>query len=108
MWKKRMLREALKREHEYLAKQEVGSPEYCASQKRMMDLEKAMKDLSTGDATWERIFKIVLETVKVVGSIAIPVFGTLLIIASEKDITFTGVLRELPKEVAMLWKKIMK
>ena len=97
MSKKKRVLELIERERTYLAEQEVGSPEYCASQKRLMDLEKLLKEVNTGDASWERIFKIALETLKVVGGIAIPIFGTIYIAALEKDITFTGALREIPK-----------
>ena len=94
MKKKRLVMELVERERAYFAEQEPGSPEYCASQKRLMDLEKLAKEMRTGDVTWERIFKIALETIKVIGGIALPLIGLTCITAAEKEITFTGALKE--------------
>lgn len=95
--KKRLVTELIERERAYLAEQETGSPEYCASQKRLMDLEKLAQEIRTGDVTWERIFKIALETIKVIGGIVLPIIGLVCITAAEKDIAFTGALRDYTK-----------
>lgn len=91
--KKNLLMECIERENAYLADQEVGSEEYKASLKRLMDLEKQMSESPKND----RVIRNVIEAVKVGGSIVLPIIGLVCITATEKEYTFTGALKDYTK-----------
>ena len=91
--KKSLLTKLIERESEYLAKQEVGSEEYNKSLQRLMELEKQ----KTESPKSERVFRNVLETVKVASGIALPLIGLVCITATEKEYTFRGALRDYTK-----------
>lgn len=90
---KKLLMELIEREREYLAEQEVGGEEYNASLQRLMALEKQVSDPDKAD----RVIKNILEAVKVSSGIVLPVVGLVWITATEKESTFTGVLKEYTK-----------
>lgn len=87
--KRTLLQGLIEREKKYLAEQETGSEEYVASLKRLMELEKQESESTKG----ERMYKNILEGVKVVSGIALPLIGLVCITATEKDTTFCGALR---------------
>lgn len=89
--KSRSLKAEVEREREFLANQEVGSGEYIESLERLMALDKAQ------NAHKEILSKNVIEACKITISIVLPVVGLVGITAQEKEITFTGALREYTK-----------
>lgn len=90
--RKNAICEQIEREREYLNKQEAGSEEYVASQKRLSELYKLIDD-SKG-----RRNQLIMDATKfVVGGVIIPVSGLLYITAKEEGITFTGALRDYTK-----------
>lgn len=91
--KKNHLKEAYERENAYLAEQEVGSEEYKASLQRLMAIKEAMNN--PGNKKW--IVETSIEGVKVVSGVVLPLIGLVWITATEKDVTFTGALREYTK-----------
>ena len=90
--KKNHLKVAYERENAYLAEQEVGSEEYKASLSRLMAIREAMNN---PNKRW--IVETTLEGVKVASGVILPLIGLVWITATEKDITFTGALREYTK-----------
>ena len=93
--RKVQLWELVEREKSYLLRQKVGSEEYDASLKRLMSLEKQVSDLEGAHKDW--ISRTILESIKVGGSVILPLVGLVWITAAEKEITFTGALREYTK-----------
>ena len=91
--KKDILMELQEREKEYLADQEVGSEEYNASLHRIMSLEKQICESPKND----RLYRNILEGIKVIGGVTLPLIGLVWITAAEKDITFTGALKDYTK-----------
>lgn len=117
---KTLLLNLIEREQNYFDSQESGSEEYVSSQKRLMNLKSQLTDLEkteteletareklnitkaelevTKDASAkedkDRLIRNVLEGVKVGSGIVLPIIGLVAITAVEKDITFTGSLRE--------------
>ena len=102
---KARLMELIEREKSHLAKQEVGSEEYCASLRRLMDLEKQLAELEVNEHDKkDKVVRNIYEGVKTASGIAIPLIGLVWITATEKETTFTGVLKEytryfLPKKM---------
>lgn len=106
---KTLLCEDIERERNYLHGQEVGSEAYNESLKRLgaledklFDLEKlefeaASKEKQLKDEKKDRLTKNVIEGVKVVGGIVIPVIGLVWITATEKETTFCGALKDYTK-----------
>ena len=104
---KTLLVEQIGRERDYLAEHEVGTEEYNESLKRLISLEEKlsevehfeseteMKDKQLADEKKDRFIKNCIDVGKfVVGGVVIPVVGLVCITATEKDVTFTGALRE--------------
>lgn len=91
MRNKNLLMEQIERETKYLAEQTVGTEEYVKSQERLMALQKQLTELD------DQTKRFGLETIKVAGGILLPIIGLIGITAAEKEITFTGALREYTK-----------
>lgn len=91
--KKNHLKVAYERENAYLAEQEVGSEEYKASLQRLMAIKEAMNN--PNNTKW--VVETTIEGVKVASGVILPLIGLVWITATEKDITFTGALREYTK-----------
>ena len=133
---KTLLLNLIEREQNYFDDQSPGDEEYVNSQKRLMnlksqltDLEKTEMELKTTEEKLEitkaelevtknvsvkeekdRLIRNILEGVKIGSGIVLPIIGLITITAVEKDITFTGSLREytryfLPKKN---WKQIQR
>ena len=107
---KTLLMEQIEREGKYLAEQEVGTDEYKASMTRLITLEEKLadlekfesesvrKDAQMKDEKRDRFVKNFIDGAKfVIGGVVIPVVGLVCITAAEKEITFTGALREYTK-----------
>lgn len=104
---KKLLMDQIKRENEYLAEQEVGTEDYNDSLKRLntledklielekFEVESARKDKQMKDEKKDRKIGFGIDVSKfVVSTVVIPIVGLVCITAAEKDITFTGALRE--------------
>lgn len=91
MRSKALLMEQIEREREYLAAQKTGSEEYIASQNRLMSLVKQLSD------TNDQGYRFVTEAFKIGNAFVMPLIGLVWITASEKEITFTGALRDYTK-----------
>lgn len=83
-----LLDELIKREREYCEKCEVGSDEYNKSMDRLAKLEEQRHAQKEGTG------KLVVEGVKVVSGVVLPVFGWVVITAFEKDDTLTSALKK--------------
>lgn len=107
---KNRLMKQLERERIYCESLEVGSEEYVASLYRLLDLEKQLAELEKFEAETDRknqelanerinqLWGRLLEVGKIViVDVGIPVAGLVAITAVEKDITFTGALRDYTK-----------
>ena len=120
MISKNHLMEQIERERTYLGKHDVGSEEYTSSWNRLMSMEKTLfemekteqealrkqleterdteiKQLEMSEEKKNKIIGHVLEGVKIGSGIVLPLVGLVWITASEKEITFTGALREYTK-----------
>ena len=117
---KTLLLNLIEREQNYFDDQSPGDEEYVNSQKRLMNLKSQLTDLEKTEAelktNWEkleitkaelevtkdvsvkedkdRLIRNVLEGIKIGSGIVLPIIGLITITAVEKDITFTGSLRE--------------
>lgn len=102
---KTLLMELIEREKAHFAEQDVGGEEYCASQQRLMELEKHMAELEVNDNDKkDKVIRNIFEGIKTASGIVIPFVGLVWITATEKDTTFTGALKEytryfLPKKM---------
>ena len=67
------------------------------AEKERFDIECERKQQQMEDEKKDRFVKNVLEEFKVGGAIVFPVIGLVWITAAEKDISFTGALREYTK-----------
>lgn len=86
----------IERESAYLDEQEVGTEEYNSSLERLCTLQDKLAELEKTDIRSKEEFKkFILEVVKVVGTIALPVFGLTVITAQEREITYTSALKSL-------------
>ena len=106
MYSKEMLLKLIEKETTYLNGHEVGSEEYNKSMSRLVELEGQLAELEKFDSEQKnKTVSNVIEVGKfILGSVVIPVVGLVAITAVEKDITFTGALREytryfLPKKM---------
>ena len=82
------LNELITKEREHFDKQEVGSPEYVKSQKRLMELEKQLSERNDG------VGNTVIEGVKAASGIVLPIFGLVVITAFEKNDSLTTSLKK--------------
>ena len=99
---KTRLVEQIERERKYLAGLTVGSDEYEKSLERLMKLEELVSDQEQkqkqmSEERKDRIVKNILDGIKTTSGIALPLIGLVWITATEKETTFTGVLREYTK-----------
>ena len=106
---KDLLREDIKREHDFMCEQQVGSDEYNASMKRLGELENKLFDLvklesesadkekQLTDAGKDRKIKYIFEGIKVASGVIVPFVGLVGIMAFEKEQTFTSALRDYVK-----------
>lgn len=93
-----LLRKQLEREIEHLSELEVGSEEYCKCMDRLNIVEDKLADLDKfEDNRKDRIIKNILDGAKTVGGFVLPIIGLVCITAVEKEITFTGALRDYTK-----------
>lgn len=89
-----LLRERIEREYAYQKEHEVGTDEYNASMSRLNVLEDKLADLENSKSEKnDRITKNILEGIKVVSSVALPIIGLVTITAFEKNDTFTSALK---------------
>ncbi len=91
--KKNLLKNAFEKEYAYLLDQTIGSDEYNASLRRLMDIEKQLNDPDKKG----KLYRDILEGIKVGSGIVIPIIGLVWITATERDCTFTGTLRDYTK-----------
>ena len=114
---KTLITEQIEREREFLVAQTVGTEEYNDSLKRIVMLEEKLAETEQTESESEMKVKQMAEEKKdrfikncidvgkfVIGGVVIPVVGLVCITATEKDVTFTGALREytryfLPKKM---------
>ena len=106
---KTLLVELIEREREYVATLNEKSEDYNKSIYRLMDLEKQLAEHERSEADAERRqleatedqkdrkTKNIIEAVKVGSGIMLPLIGLVWITATEKEVTFTGALREYTK-----------
>lgn len=91
-----MMEKLIKRESDYLAEQEVGTNEYNASLTRLTTLEEKLVELDkVKDDKKDQFLKQVFEGIKIVGGVALPIFGIVAITAQEREITYTSALKSL-------------
>ena len=93
------LMKLIHKEEEYCDEQKVGSEEYVASQDRLKELYDQLAVYN------ERVAKVIIELIKVLGSIALPIFGWVVITAFEKDDSIRSSLKKtidcfLPKRLS--------
>ena len=91
-----IVEQAIERERAYLDRQEVGTDEYSASLRRLMELEDKLVDLDKvkGDKR-DKFVSYGFETVKILSGIAVPIFGLVVITAQEREITYCSALKGL-------------
>ena len=85
---KARLMKLVRREEEYCDEQQVGSEEYVASQDRLKELYDQLAVYN------ERVAKVIIDVIRVFGSIALPVFGWIVITAFEKDDSIRSSLKK--------------
>lgn len=96
------LKDLIERERRHIEKLSIGTDEYVDTMKRIVDLEKALSEIEKNGAEIEQAQKsrqtgVILEAVKIATNVALPLIGYVAIVAAEKDITFTGALRDVTK-----------
>ena len=99
---KTLLLNLIEREQNYFDSQESGSEEYVNSQERLVKLNGQLMELGKAEAEKEasakdqkdKLIRNVLEGIKIGTGIILPIIGLVAITAVEKEITFTGSLRE--------------
>ena len=102
MRSKEVLLELIERERKHCEGLEIGSEKYIASFNRLTKLEEMMVELEKAehekdDAKKARIIQTILECVKIGCNVTLPLVGYVAILAAEKEITFTGALRDITK-----------
>lgn len=83
-----LLDELIQRERKYCDECAVGSDEYNKSMDRLAKLEEQRHAQKEGTG------KLVVEGVKVVSGVVLPVFGWVVITAFEKEDTLTSALKK--------------
>lgn len=96
------LKDLIERERRYIDTLNTGSDEYVKSMERLMDLEKLLSEIEKNEAEMDqaqksRLIGVILESAKIATNVALPLIGYVAIVAAEKDITFTGALRDVTK-----------
>lgn len=96
------LKDLIKRERGYIDTLDTGSDEYVNGTKRLMELEKLLSEIEKNEAEMEQAKKSrrmggILEGAKIAVSVLMPLIGYVAIVAAEKEITFTGALRDVTK-----------
>lgn len=96
MYSEKMLLELIEKERNYLYDHEIGTEEYNDSLKRLTMLEEKLADLEKFKKEHNNnIVKNIIDVGKfIVGGVIVPAVGLVCITASEKDIAFTGALKE--------------
>lgn len=95
MRSKTILMEQIERERTYLAGLKTGSLEYADSQERLLELEKQLAVQE--DALARTIIDSGKLATGMITGFVLPIIGLVWITASEKEITFTGALRDYTK-----------
>lgn len=89
-----LLEEQIEREREYLNHCEPGNEEYCKSTTRLNELEDKLAALEKHESDKKsNVVHNVLEGVKIVGGIALPLIGFVVVTAFEKDDSFSSSLK---------------
>lgn len=91
MESKKSLMALKEREEKRLSSLEIGTEEYNGCFHRILEITK---QLGENEDRW---LKNILDGAKVVGGVVLPLIGLVGITAVEKDITFTGALRDYTK-----------
>ena len=96
------LKDLIERERRYLDQLKIGSDEYVSTMNRLMELEKLLSEIEKNEAEMDQAQKsrrmgVILEWAKIGANVALPLIGYVAIVAAEKDITFTGALRDVTK-----------
>lgn len=86
--KKVLLEELIERERKYCDQCEDGSDEYVKSTDRLVKLQEQLNAQKEGTG------KLVVEGIKVVSGVVLPVFGWVVITAFEKEDTLTSALKK--------------
>lgn len=102
MVSKDVLLTLIEREKKHCDSLIIGSAEYVESFGRLMQLESLLAELEKAEheknvAKKERIVNTILECLKIGSNIGLPLIGYVAIISAEKEITFTGALRDVTK-----------
>lgn len=96
------LKALIDREKKYCDTLEEGSEEYVSSTKRLIDLEKELSNIKKNEAEVDiaresRKNGNIIEWAKIGANVVLPLIGFVAIVAAEKEITFTGALRDITK-----------
>ena len=96
MYSEKMLLELIEKERSFLDDHEIGTEEYSKSLNRLTMLEEKLADLEKFKKEQnDKIVKNIIDIGKfIVGGVIVPAVGLVCITASEKDIAFTGALKE--------------
>lgn len=105
MRSKTVIMELIEREKAHLAKQEAGSDEYNKSVYRLIDLNKELENIENSETSAvqkekelaerkkDQLTKNIIEGVKVGSGIVLPLIGYVVVVAFEKDDSFTSALK---------------
>lgn len=96
------LRDLIERERRYIDKLNIGSDDYVNSMKRLMELEKLLSEIENNEAEVKLAQKSRrmgdgIEIGKVATSVLVSMFGLFYIVAQEREMTFTGAMRDITK-----------
>ena len=96
------LKDLIERQRRYIDTLDNGTDEYVSAVKLLMDLEKELSEIEKNEAEMvqdqkSRRVGTILEAVKIATNVGLPLVGYVVIVAAEKDITFTGALRDVTK-----------
>lgn len=96
------LKDLIERQRGYIDTLDNGTDEYVSAVKLLMDLEKELSEIEKNEAEMVQAQKsrhvgAILEAVKIATNVGLPLIGYVVIVAAEKDITFTGALRDVTK-----------
>lgn len=96
------LKDLIERERRYIDKLDIGSDEYVSSMKRLMDLEKLLSEIEKNEAETKlaqksRFMGDGIEIAKLATGVLTTTFGLIYIVAQEREMTFTGAMRDITK-----------